>query len=190
MDYIEQQLRKLRDGSWLEELRKESAQRAGNNSSPFGKNRSSAKSALRAGNKEEEDAKGVEQARLYAWRAMLNVADKHSVRVFPPWRRRGSFDRWLRKNGWRRGLKVMRVNREGSFRPKNTVLVTHEQYAAERKRRGRMTVRDAADIRKLLAEGARQVDLAREYGVSRATINKIARRKTFRDVRDEFEQAG
>jgi len=53
----------------------------------------------------------------------------------------------------------------------------HHDVSGEQNPRARLSAQDVLAIRQRLAEGARQVDLASEYGVSRQAIWKIGHNK-------------
>lgn len=73
--------------------------------------------------------------------------------------------------------------------PNHLRLGSHADNMADASAKGRLSKKlkpqDVIEIRRLRAEGRTQKDLATRYGVSRATIQQIERRETWRHLEEE-----
>lgn len=81
--------------------------------------------------------------------------------------------------------------------PNHLWLGTHQQNMKDRNDKGRcgqterngemittaiLTSESAAEIRKCVAQGAKQSDMAKRFGVTRGTINSLIKRRTWKQV--------
>jgi hypothetical protein len=83
-----------------------------------------------------------------------------------------AFQQWARDNGWAVGLEIDRIDVDGNYEPANCRFVTHRENSRNR-RDNKLTVEDAAEIRRLIAEGFTGPQLAKIYGVHHSLIYRI-----------------
>lgn len=75
---------------------------------------------------------------------------------------------------------IHRINNHGNYEPGNIAWATPTEQNRN-KRNVKLTIERAREIRALHAQGARQADLAQQFGVARRTISDVLRNKLWND---------
>jgi hypothetical protein len=117
------------------------------------------------------------------------------IAVCARWCGERGFEHFLADMGERpEGLTLDRRDAEGNYEPSNCRWATHAEQTANRRPyepvrhlgednpRARLTEGQVREVRLLAAKGRSQQLLAREMGVSEATISLIVNRKTWRHI--------
>ena len=112
------------------------------------------------------------------------------IRVCKEWRE--SFDAfldWAKRNGYRSGLQIDRIDNEKGYCPENCRFVTPAENARNKRPRKTprrnnptLTVDQVRQIRELLAVGLSQREIGRRFGVCHSTISFIKTGRSWIDV--------
>lgn len=102
------------------------------------------------------------------------------IAVCPEWLDIKGFSEWAFSSGWKEGLTIDRIDIDGNYCPENCRWVTQADNS-RRKSTTKITLEQAAEIRKRHAEGACEYELAREYNVVHGTIWFVVNRITHID---------
>jgi len=91
-----------------------------------------------------------------------------------------AFCKWALANGWHPDLTIDRINTWKPYSPQNCRWVT--RLVQGQNRRNTTPVQTVIEIHQRAALGVRQIDLAREYRVSKGIVNRIANNKTWKGI--------
>lgn len=84
-----------------------------------------------------------------------------------------AFKSWALANGFKKELQIDRINSDGDYSPENCRFVTPEENTRNQDQ-VKLSVEEVKAIKKLLGEGSlSQKEIAKQYGVCRATITAI-----------------
>jgi hypothetical protein len=94
---------------------------------------------------------------------------------------KGVFYAWGIRNGWRRGMVVLRHDQDADFSPENCYLMDPREAMLSRPR-VKIRQPEVETIRSLLRQGFTQAKVAALFDVSKSCIGSIHRRETWKDV--------
>lgn len=106
----------------------------------------------------------------------------------------GAFIRWCLRNGWKEGLTIDRINPNRGYIPDNCQFMTasenskkmmHDNPLLNRgsnHRDAKITEETVREIRKMLKEGYRQLDVRKKFNISHHMAYQIANYKTWKHV--------
>jgi hypothetical protein len=104
---------------------------------------------------------------------------ERGIEVCDEWRLSFSaFQKWAEANGYRDGLILDRKNNDAGYEPGNCRFVGVTE--SNRNKRSTLDMESVLRIREAKLAGAKQCDLAKEYGVTDGTISYLLSGKTWR----------
>ncbi len=108
-------------------------------------------------------------------RCMRSTHPKYSryggrgIKIFQEWLDINIFYKWALDNGWFKGASIDRKDNDGDYCPENCHWISMSENS-RKKRTTKISLEQAAEIRKRLDSGENAYDLAKEYGVVHGTI--------------------
>lgn len=102
------------------------------------------------------------------------------IKVFEEWRTNPiSFYTWCLENGWKSGLSLDRIDPNSDYEPSNCQFITLADNLKKCRiqnpkiRNSKLSEDQVREIRKMLAQDIKIIRIAKEFGVSSATIGAI-----------------